>query len=394
MNAIDLARVRAETPSTKHRIHVNNAGASPTPAPVARAVQQHLDLECELGGYAAETAAEAALEDFYDAFGALLNCSRDEIAFVENATRAWDMVFYGIPFEQGDRIITSAGDYGSNHVALLHMAKTRGVVVDVAADEPNGTVSAADIARLIRPTTKLIAITHIPTHSGVVNPVTEIGAIAGSHNVLFLVDACQSLGQYPVDVQSIGCDFLSGTGRKFLRGPRGTGVLYARKAALRNFHPPFIDAHAANWVAPDRYELRDDARRFESYECHVAGKIGLARAVRYALDLGLDAIWERVRSLSRLLREGLANDPRILLTDRGGDTCGIVTFRLRDEDPATTHARLEAAGIQAWQSGIAWSRLDYERRGIEKLVRISPHYFNTEQEIRTVCTAVLAQVRN
>jgi cysteine desulfurase/selenocysteine lyase len=390
-NAIDVAAVRADTPSCRDRIHVNNAGASPMPAPVAQAVRQHLDLETEIGGYAAETAAEAALEDFYDAFATLLSCSRDEIAFVENATRAWDMAFYGIPFGPGDRVITSAADYGSNHVAFLHMAKLKGIVIDVAADDENGRVSPADIERLIRPNTRLIAITHIPTHSGVVNPVEEIGRIARAHEVLYLVDACQSLGQCPVNVEEIGCDFLSGTGRKFLRGPRGTGVLYARREVLENFHPPMIDAHAANWVAVDRYELRADARRFESYECHVAGKLGLARAVRYALDLGVDAIWDRVRSLSNRLRAQMANSPCVRMTDRGADTCGIVTFRRSEEDTAVTHRRLEAARIQAWQSGIAWSRLDYERRGIEKLVRVSVHYFNTEEEVDRVCQVVSAR---
>ena len=359
------------------------------PLPVTRAVQDHLRLEGEIGGYAAEVQAEADLEDFYEAFAALLNCSPQDIAFVENATRAWDMAFYGIDFRPGDRIVTCTAEYASNFVAFLQVARSKGVVIDVAADDDSGQVSVADIERLIRPETKLIAVTHIPTQGGLTNPVEAIGRVARAHGILFLLDACQSLGQCSMDVQRIGCDFLSSTGRKFLRGPRGTGVLYVRKDALGRVEPPFVDAHAADWRTADDYRRRDDARRFETWEWHVAGKIGLAKAVRYALDLGLEPIWERVRQLSGRLRDQLGADPNVEVADLGSTKCGIVTFRRHDEDPSDTLARLSAARVQGWQSTIEWARLDFERRGIQKLVRLSVHYFNTDEEIDRACRIAL-----
>jgi cysteine desulfurase / selenocysteine lyase len=387
---IDLNRVRADTPSCARLVHFNNAGASPTPEPVADAVLAHLALEREIGGYAAEADAEDQVENFYRAFAALLNCQPDEIAFVENATRAWDMAAYGQSFEPGDRIITCRSEYGSNYVAFLHLARTKGIVIDVAPDDEVGQVDVEGLAKLIRPNTKLIAITHVPTQGGLVNPAEAIGRVARASRVPYLLDACQSLGQMPVDVARIGCDFLSSTGRKFLRGPRGTGVLFARRDILERTHPPLIDAHAARWHAVDAYHLRDDARRFETFEGHVAGKIGLGRAVRYALDLGLENIWSRVRHLSDKLRKALSADHRTTVTDLGETRCGIVTFRLAGEEPIHTVKRMAVQGIQCWQSTIDWARLDFHGRNLETLVRLSVHYFNTEEEIERAAKVVLS----
>jgi cysteine desulfurase / selenocysteine lyase len=386
---LDIERLRAETPSTARYIHMNSAGASPMPMPVSNAVRAHLDREDEVGGYVAKRENEAAIEDFYDAFAALLNAHRDEIAFVENATRAWDMAVYGIDFQPGDRIITGISEYASNYVAFLHLAKSKGIVIDVAENDAFGQISCVAIERLIGPRTKLIAITHVPTQGGLVNPAQAIGLIARAHNILYLLDACQSLGQMPIDVKAIGCDFLSSTGRKFLRGPRGTGVLYVRRDVIQKIHPPFIDAHAAHWVTRDEYRLRDDARRFENWESHLAGKIGLAHAVRYALAIGLEPIRARIEKLATRMRELLATDPDLMVADLGQVRCGIVTFRHSDEDPDTTVSRLAAHDVLGWQSTRDWARLDFEQRGIEKLVRLSVHYFNTEDEIDKACRIVL-----
>jgi selenocysteine lyase/cysteine desulfurase len=387
---IDIAKVRADTPSCERHIHFNTAGASPMPEPVKAATVRHIEREAEIGGYGAAREAAAAIDDFYAAFATLLNCDASEIAYLENATRAWDAVFYGIDFRPGDRVITCMSEYGSNYLAFLHVARVKGIEIDVAPNDASGQVSVKDIAALIGPRTRLIAITHIPTQGGLVNPATEIGALARRHGVRFLLDACQSVGQMPLDVKAIGCDFLSGTGRKFLRGPRGTGVLYASREALAEIHPPFIDIGAASWISRDDYELHDDARRFENWECNVAGKLGLAVAVRYALGLGVDTTWQRVRDLSSTLRAELGRDSRVELADLGEQRCGIVTFRRHDEAPQETARRLGDAGISVWVSEKDSARIDFETRGIAAVVRASVHYFNTEAEIETMCRIALA----
>ena len=312
MTTIDVARLRADTPGCSRVLHFNNAGSSLPTAPVLEAQLAHLRLEAEIGGYEAADQAAPRVDRAYAAIAALLNAQPNEIAVVENATRAFDMAFYAFPFRAGDRILTSEVEYASNYLAFLQVARRLGVVVEPIASEPDGTISLpalrAALARDGR--ARLVALTHVPTNGGLVNPAAEVGAACREAGVPFLLDACQSAGQMPLDVEALGCDVLSATARKFLRGPRGVGFLYVRSSLIERLEPPFVDLHAATWTARDSYELRPDARRFENWEGNVAAKIGLGLAVDYALALGLPAIRDRVVALAERLRRELGRAAR------------------------------------------------------------------------------------
>jgi|SRR5579884_3630350 len=377
----DLQRARHDTPGCTSVLHFNNAGSSLMPQPVLDATIGHLQLEAQIGGYEAVEQAHDAIEHVYDAAATLIHCSRDEIAIIENATRAWDMAFYSIPFKPGDRILTAMSEYASNYIAFLQIAQKTGVIIEAIPNDAYGQVSLDALRQTIDERVKLIAISHVPTNGGLVNPVAAIGKIAREAGILYLVDACQSVGQMPIDVNQIGCDMLSATSRKYLRGPRGMGFLYVRRSILEQLEPPFLDLHAADWVAPNRYEIRPDARRFENWETNYAAKIGLGVAIDYALHWGLDTTWRRIKALSYQLRTQLSPLPGVIVRDRGATQCGIVTFTIEGIDPEEIKRKLAEQKINVSVTTRSSTLLDMEARKIESMVRASVHYYNSEEEV-------------
>ena len=408
-----IAGVLADTPGGI--AHFNAAGSALPPRAVLDAQVAYLQREAVAGGYETTEDEASALALPYTALASLLHCDASEIAITQSATSAWQCAFGALleSFQPGDRVLTARCEYASNFIAYLQAARTRGVVVEtVPSDEETGELDVRALkASLERSTVegrrlgpvKLISITHVPTSGGLVNDAAAVGALAEKHGVPFLLDACQSVGQMPTDVRELKCDFLVGTGRKYLRGPRGIGFLYARNAFLEGktrCEPVMLDLHGARWDAADSYAPAAGARRFEQYEVSFSAKVGLGVAVQYAMDVGIERAWARTRALASAMREELAKIPKVTVRDVGLAKCGIVTFDVNGVGVAEVRARLRDAGVNVWTSRVCNNtRLEWEARRTEAetsrepglpedVVRASAHYFNKEWEVQRLVDGV------
>ena len=388
---IDVERARADTPACERVVHLNHAGSSLPPQVVLDTQLEWLRAEAETGGYELVEQRAEQVDRTYDEVAALIGAARTEVALVENATFAWHQAFWSLPLRPGDRILTCTVEYASSYVSYLQAERRLGVTVEVIPDDGDGQASTTALADMLadrRAPVGLVAVTHVPTNGGLVNPAADVGALAREAGVPFLLDACQSVGQMPVDVDEIGCDLLSATGRKFLRAPRGTGFLYVRSSLLDRMEPAFLDLLGAEWVAADRYELRPDARRFENWESDYGAQVGLGAAAAYARSWGLEAIAARVAALAAELRGRLAEVPGVRVRDLGVRRCGIVTFTVEGVPAEDVRRDLARAGINVSVSGPSSTRLDADRRELPPLVRASVHYLTSEGELARTVAAV------
>jgi selenocysteine lyase/cysteine desulfurase len=385
---MDVDALRAQTPGCAHRIHLNNAGAALLAQPTLDAMTAQLRREAEIGGYEAAAEAQDAIAATYAALADLVRGRSEEIALFDNATHAWNAAFYSVPLRPGDRILTGRAEYGSNVLAYWQVASRTGAEVVVVPNDSSGQIDVAALARMADERTQLIGVSHVPTSGGLVQPATEIGRIARGCGALFLLDATQSAGQFPVNVDTFQCDLLTGTGRKFLRGPRGTGFLWVRTAALDQLDPYVTEISSATWDGHRGFTWADGARRFGTWEHSYVNVLGLGAAVRQALDLGLDAIGRRAAALGARLRDQLGDLPGVTTHDLGQVRCAIVTAKI-DGVPAERAAEaLGRAGVNVTTTVPEDNPLDTEDRGVHPLIRFSPHYYNTEAEIDRVTELV------
>lgn len=381
MGQIDLETIRSETPGLKVSTHLLACGSSLMPQCVVDAIVEHTQLEAQIGGYEAHAKEAEKLDAVYGSVARHLGAKTHEIAIMENATVAWCHAFYALPLKPGSRILTCEAEYAANYVAFLQRAKRDNLTIDVIPSDESGALDLDALRDMMDDNVGLIAITWIPTNGGLVNPAAEVGKIAKAHGVPYLLDACQAAGQKRIDVEALGCDFLSATGRKFLRGPRGTGFLYVKESWLSSLEPAMIDHFGAPWVARNRYELREDARRFETWENAYALRAGLGVAIDYADKIGIDLIESRVIMLADHTRSLLSALPNVHIKDLGREKGGIVSFTMDDKDPRQIVAQMADADFAIGTSSASSTRLDSERRNLPTMLRIAPHYYNSEDEI-------------
>jgi selenocysteine lyase/cysteine desulfurase len=386
----DLERWRSDTPGTANRIHLNNAGAALMPQPVLDACNAHLQLEAEIGGYEAADARITEVAQVYTDVGQLIGARAENVAIVANATAAFIQAMSSFDFAPGDVIVTTRADYTSYQITFLSLAQRLGVVIKHAADLPEGGVDPESVRELASdPRCRLVHVSWVPTHSGIIQNAEGVGQVCEELGVPYLLDACQAVGQMPIDVGRLKCDYLSATARKFLRGPRGIGFLYASdKALARGDHPLFIDMRGATWVDPDRYEIAPTAMRYENWEFPYALVFGLGASVRYALDVGIDVAGGRAFELARRVRTQLSDIPGMRVLDGGREQCAIVTAAIPNGDARDLVRELSRQRINTTASLRWYGLLDFTEKRIESAIRISPHYYNTEEEIDVVIGAI------
>ena len=388
---IDLDLVRRDTPGVGHVAHLNNAGGALRPQVVTDTVVAHLRREAEIGPYEAETEATERIESVYDSVATLVHAHRDEIALVQSATVAWDVAFASIPLKAGQRILTARTEYVSNAIALLQACERSGARLQVIEDDEHGQIDLDAFENALDHDVALVALTHVPTGGGVVNPAAEVGALVRQTDAVYLLDACQSVGQLDVDVTAIGCDLLAATGRKFLRGPRGTGFLYASRDVTERLVPPVLGLGAAVWTSSTTYAPVPTALRFETWERSIADILGLGAAVDYALSVGMPAIEERVTTLAARLRSDLATIPGVTVRDKGVRRSGIVTFTVDGRGADEVRAAAARAGVNVSVTRVSSAQLDFGARGLTEVVRASPHYYTSDDELDRLLTVVRDQ---
>jgi len=379
--ARDIERLRNDTPGLPGRIHLDNCGSALVSRPVVEAQLAHLHLESQVGGYVAQEQQSERLSQVYYSLASLLGGESTDYALVGSAVDGWTKAFYSLPMERGDNVVTAYNEYCSNYVAYLHRAKRDGMEIRVAKPDNEGKLDLVHLESLIDERTKLISLTHVPSSSGQIAPVEEIGEIAQAHGVLFLLDTCQSVGQLSVNFEQIGCDMATGTGRKFLRGPRGVGFLYINQKTRNQIDPVVLTNQAAGWVDDNLYDLRTDAGVFEAWERSCVNQLGFGAAVDYLLELGVGKTTKRTGMLAAHLRKGLASIKGITPTCQPDSTAAIITFNKKGWSAAEIKVAMEERAIATQVAKVAHTRLDLGARGIDTTARISPHYYNTIEEM-------------
>lgn len=383
---MNIDKIRQETRGLSDgKIFLNNAGSSLMPTTVVDSMIDYLQQEEQSGGYQVADRNAELLDQFYQETAKLINCKSSNIAFATSATEAYAMALSSIIFKEGDVIITTVDDYISNQITFISLQKKINVKLIRTKNLPDNELDLEDLENLIREHhPKLVAVTHIPTNSGLIQNVEAVGKICKKHDILYLVDSCQSVGQMVVDVEKIGCDFLTATGRKFMRGPRGTGFLYVSdKILAQNYAPLLLDMRGAHWSECNDYELFKTAKRFEHWELSYASLLGFAEALKYANNVGLQNIENHNRKLSEKLRENLKNIG-FSIWDLGNNLSSIITFSGPDGDLENIQKVLKQNNVFFSVTYKNSALIDFTNKNINGIVRLSPHYFNTIEEIEKV----------
>ncbi|TCR00472.1 aminotransferase class V-fold PLP-dependent enzyme [Neorhizobium sp. JUb45] len=382
--------LRAATPGCAERVHFNHAGASLPPKTVTDAVIRHLTLEASRGPMEAAAIVADHISTIRLNAANLIGAEPTDIAFGSSGSAVWGMVFAALPpLRQGDRILVGRHEWGGNVATMQRAVSRAGARIDVIPCRQDGSVDADALAAMIDDKVRLISLTWLPANGGLINDAEAIGKIAKAAGIPYMVDAGQALGQIPIDVAKVGCDVLKAAGRKHLRGPRGTALLYIRSGFLHHLNPPFVDVSSGPLIN-GLPQLRSDARLFETAETSVASLMGVGEAITLASEVGVTEIRDRIGMLSGRLRERLRLVPGVELHDLGSTYSGLVSFTVEGILASSVRNSLAEKGINIGANGVSYTPYDMTARGLQEIARASVSYLNTEDEVSHLVEAVEA----
>ncbi|MFI8106512.1 aminotransferase class V-fold PLP-dependent enzyme [Streptomyces sp. NPDC086023] len=375
------------------RVHLNTAGAGLMPAEVVDVMADHLAQEAAEGAYETELRhADTLDKGVYEALASVLDAPVDDVALFDNATRAWSSAVGALRLTGTGRVWITPYEYAGNLILWTELRRRTGLRVEVVPLTPSGDLDLDWMRRNIREDVAVVSVPHVPSGCGIVNPVEEIGRILAPWPCLYLVDACQSVGQLDVSVRRIGCDLLTGAGRKFLCGPRGTGFAAIGPRLRAAATPLFHDLHVADVTALHDYEVHtDSARRFEYAERSAAAVRGLDAALRHHLartaepGTGHDA--------RAAIRDAIAAVPGTRLIDPGTRHASLVTFVCADVSAARIRAELAARGVSVWVAQGNHTPLYLPGQGVDHAVRVSPHHYTSPQDTEVFARALREVIR-
>lgn len=388
MNTFDVEELRSETPGCESGVHFNHSGASLPSRSTLETIWDYLRREAADGPMEAANEASALLEDVRAGAASLIGAAPDELALMGSGSAAWGAAFAALPpLAAGDRIFVGRQEWGGNLATMQAAAARAGARIETIPVREDGSVDAAALASMIDDRVRLVSLTWLPANGGLINDAAAVGRVTKPAGIPYFIDAGQAFGHIPIDVAALGCDVLKAAGRKFLRGPRGTAILYVRREFQQRLTPSYLDV-VSGPIVDGFVRMRNDARRLEASENSPALLLGLGTAIRQARVLGIDVIHERITGLAGTLRNNLRSIPKVTVRDLGTDLSGIVSFTIDGTPSSEVRAALARRQIAIGANGVPYTPLDMTARGLDQIARASVSYLNTPSEVALLSDAV------
>ncbi len=372
--------------------YLNHAACGLLPDAALHAMHGYALREQALGAYGAARQVQAEIEQLYQGIAATIHAQPQDIALTQGNSDGWSLVVSAMDWSGGGRILAPRSEWGGNLGILMQLSAQCGVQVEEIPSDADGAVDLEALETLLRTPASLVVLTWMPANSPLVQPAEAVGALCAQAGVPLLVDAAQAVGQWPVDVRQLQCAALTAPGRKWLRGPRGTGFVYVHPDFLPRLRPLTADHFSRPWQTGNTWTYRADARRLEQSEASVALRLGLGAALAAWNALGMERIHGEIQKRADWLRDGLDCLPGIRAHRSGRHaSSGIVTLECSRHDAAALHRGLQERGVEAALSPVAFTPWDMQARGLSAVLRLSAGH-DTAWGSLQYCLDALAEV--